>query len=434
MFKKLRREILWLCMVLTSVITLTSFAVIYWTTASSASDGEKITLAEVTASAVGDTITQSADGVYAESIIQTQFSPSFVIDMDTDGNIQNAHSSLSISDEIYAQAAKSAYENGSVGIVRLGGRVWRYAVDATKHVTVDMDGGDVDMSGGTEGLRAAFLDVTDSRAATARLGRVLIVAAVVVLALIFCVSLLFSAKAVRPVEEVWEKQKQFIANASHELKTPLTIVMSNLGALTANGGETVDSQMKWISRIRAGCDRMSGLINELLRLARMDAQDAEKTTEPVNVGETINEAIDREDARIAQKRLRVETAIPSDIVIQSDGDKLAQLVSILLDNAVKYTDEGGNISIELTKSAKAVRFCIKNSGAGIAPQELPMIFERFYRASDAPKGDGSSYGLGLSVAKAIVTSLGGEIAAVSVPSGDTQFAVTLRAGVAHLSF
>jgi signal transduction histidine kinase len=425
MFRKLRREILWLCMILTSVITLTSFAVVYFTTASVARSTEANRLAEISASFIGHSVSPpDADGAIRESLELTPFSLSFVLDMDPDGNLINAQSGLAITPELYAEAARIASANPTGGTARIDGRLWRYSVDAVKRVDVDVSGWELDIAGDADGIRAAFLDVTDSRAATAQLGRVLIIAAAVVLALIFCVSLFFSAKAIRPVEEVWEKQKQFIANASHELKTPLTIVMSNLGALSANGGETVDSQRKWIDRIGSGCDRMSGLINELLRLARADTVAVDKTVEPVNLGELVAAAIAEEDARIAQRRLNVTSSLPTDVVVQSDGEKVSQLVSILLDNAVKYTDECGAIEIELTKSARFASIGVRNSGEGIAESELPMIFERFYRSGNAPKSEGS-YGLGLSLARSIVTALGGYLTAESVPHKTTLFTLTL---------
>jgi signal transduction histidine kinase len=241
----------------------------------------------------------------------------------------------------------------------------------------------------------------------------------------FCVSLLFSKQALRPVEAAWEKQKQFVANASHELKTPLTIILSNIGALKSSGDETVKSQMKWIDRISSGCDRMNGLIQQLLQLARMDAVPAGGLAEPVNLSEVTQALISEFDGAAAQKKLRVSSDIRQSLIVSGDGEKIRRLLTILLDNAVKYAEEGGAVEVALKKSSRGVECAIKNSGEGIAPAELPLIFERFYRAGRTGSNDVGGYGLGLSVAKALAEQIGGKIQAESSPGEWTAFTLSI---------
>jgi signal transduction histidine kinase len=170
---------------------------------------------------------------------------------------------------------------------------------------------------------------------------------------------------------------------------------------------------------------MNVLIQELLLLARMDSADAalQLNIEPVNLSECAADTIADECARIAQKGLQVSADIAPDIVVDSDYNKLRQLIDILLDNAIKYTDAGGRIEMSLAKSGKYARYSISNSGTGIASDELPMIFERFFRARQAESTEGN--GLGLCVAMAIAQRLGGDIIAESTPGEMTTFTVTV---------
>ncbi|NLM75002.1 MAG: ATP-binding protein [Clostridiaceae bacterium] len=128
---------------------------------------------------------------------------------------------------------------------------------------------------------------------------------------------------------------------------------------------------------------------------------------------------------LAEKDIRLISSIERDIIIKSDPERIKQLIMILFDNAVKYTDKNGQIEIFLTKSKRLVEFSIKNTGKGIAKQDLPRIFDRFYRADPSRTHQTGSYGLGLSIAKAIIERLGGEIRATSVENEYTTFTFTL---------
>jgi signal transduction histidine kinase len=143
------------------------------------------------------------------------------------------------------------------------------------------------------------------------------------------------------------------------------------------------------------------------------------------MSEAVRGMLAEETARIQSRGLRLSADIAPDVTVEGDRAKISQLVSILLDNAIKYADEGGCIDIKLTKSARYAEYRVKNSGPGIAAEDLPMIFERFYRANRAREHEDGSFGLGLSVAKMIAEQFGGRITAESVPGEATSFAVVL---------
>jgi signal transduction histidine kinase len=402
-------------MTLTSLIVVVTFAAIFVITLTNERTGESKQLEEIFDSY------HSNKGSFTESITQS-FTASFVIMIDKAGGVSDKSSSVTKPDSFYEEAAKAVSERAT-GEIKLSGRIWKYISDEQIEVKVEFDNDEsaVINTANVE-TKAAFLDVTTSREATTRLGRLLAISAVVVIILIFFISLFFSRKAVRPAEEAWEKQKQFVAYASHELKTPLTIIMSNIGVLTASPDETVASQMKWLQRIQSGCDRMNGLIKELLLLAQMDAEHETKA-ETFSISEVLTDLLSEEAARIKQKQIEVTTKI-DDATTTSDRDKVKQLLSILLDNAVKYANDSGSVELLLTKSARFVEIIIRNSGDGIAAKDLPMVFERFYRGENSA-GKEDSYGLGLPLAKAIAEKLGGKVTIDSVPNEMTTVTVRL---------
>jgi signal transduction histidine kinase len=460
MFKKLQRQILWLCMSITSIIILASFIGIYMVTVNNTDQKETQDLEGVMDNAHGN-VRKTADGTYVEQIEQTtQYAPTFSLQLDLDGNILRVLTTSTIDNAVILEGARIAHENPAAATVTLGDdeRLWRYKVEAQQtvevslteqgnqknsaEVTTGMPGG----SGGSEvpgdggegsTLLAAFLDVTNTQKANQELRDILIITAFIVLALIFGASWFFSTRAIRPVEETWEKQKEFIANASHELKTPLTIILSNIGALTANSDETVASQMKWINRIEAGADRMNGLVQQLLLLARIDATgidgkatDVLETGEqrvPVNLSEDVQAVVAENSARIEQKKLQLAAEIASDVWVLSIHEKNRQLIGILLDNAIKYTNDAGSIEVKLAKmNGKYAQLTVKNSGAGIAAEDLPRVFERFYRAKQQVQmNSAGSYGLGLSLAQALVEQLNGKITVSSTPGEFTLFKIIL---------
>ena len=261
----------------------------------------------------------------------------------------------------------------------------------------------------------AFLDntVTDSGMQTL-LRQILIVgaAAIVVLSV---VSVELSKRIIRPLEENDRRQKQFISDASHELKTPVSVIDANAELLSRELGEN-----EWLANIRYESERMGELVRQLLDLSR--AENAETPTEPVDFSRVLaGEALAFESLAFEKGRTIVSD-IEEDIRIQGSGAQLTQLASVLLDNAVRHAT-GAEIALSLRRQAHSAVLCVSNEGDEIPPEQLAHLFDRFYRVDEARGGEGH-YGLGLSIAKAVAEKHGGSVA-VESREGRVVFTVTL---------
>lgn len=252
--------------------------------------------------------------------------------------------------------------------------------------------------------------------------RMLLAAGVVLIlsaAIIWMIVIFFSKRAVRPVAESYEKQKQFITDANHELKTPLTLVMTNLDILEAEIGEN-----EWLSDIRSEGERMSALVNQLVVLARMDEDRTNPEMQSFSLSDITMDVVS-EFQMLAQDRGK-SMAAQIDPKVDYVGDETAvrRVVSILLDNAVKYCDDGGSIGLRLEKKKHPVLY-VENTYADVGGTELDRLFDRFYRADKARTFTGG-FGVGLSIAKAIVTQHRGEINAYKKDTDHIGFKVVWR--------
>lgn len=252
--------------------------------------------------------------------------------------------------------------------------------------------------------------------------RMLLAAGVVLIISAFAIWIIvifFSKRAVRPVAESYEKQKQFITDANHELKTPLTLVMANLDILEAEIGEN-----EWLSDIRSEGERMSALVNQLVVLARMDEDKTNLEMQNFSLSDMITGVVS-EFQMLAQDRGKsMEAQIDPKVDYVGDETAVRRVVSILLDNAVKYCDDGGSIRIRLEKKKHPALY-VENTYADAGGTEIDRLFDRFYRADKARTFTGG-FGVGLSIAKAIVTQHRGEISAYKKDTDHIGFQVLWR--------
>jgi signal transduction histidine kinase len=263
--------------------------------------------------------------------------------------------------------------------------------------------------------------------------------ALLVLVLSFFVARFLAGRIVRPVENMWAAQRRFVADASHELKTPLTTIMTNYDVIMMNENETVASQKEWLGYMRRGMDRMSRLIGHLISLTRAEESagisgvgsalgtgagegDGQTLTD---VADVIREGIAAADARAQSRGLTVEANLAENLRPQAFCDTLAKIFEVLYENAVAYAEEGGKISVHLAPAGGPFTLTVGNSGPGIVPADQPHIFERFFRGDKAREQESESYGLGLSIAEAYVRSLGGQITCTSTPGVWTVFRVAI---------
>ncbi len=278
-----------------------------------------------------------------------------------------------------------------------------------------------------EGTELAFYDLTNDIHTMTNLIKNFILVETGSLAAFFFISLFLAKWTLKPLEISWQQQKRFVADASHELKSPLTVILANTDILASHKAETIEQQYKWLSYIRTEASHMSKLVNDLLFLANADAFRGKPLFSKVNLSDAIwNCYIPFESLAYEQNKV-LKNTIESDLYINGDEVKLKQLVMILLDNACKYTDKNGQIHVCLQQKQDKVNFSVTNSGTPIAPQHLPHIFERFYRADKSRTRETGGYGLGLSIAKTIAGMLIGRISAASSPEEGTTFTVVFPA-------
>jgi signal transduction histidine kinase len=241
---------------------------------------------------------------------------------------------------------------------------------------------------------------------------------------------LFLAKrALIPIQVSWEKQQRFIADASHELRTPLSVILVNLERLFRNPDHTIEEESEniWVSIQET--KRLSKLVSDLLTLARSDSNELQIMKRKVSLDEIVQKSIRTFQQLAVLKDIRIETDIEQPLEILGDEERLHQLLVILLDNALKYTNEKGSISVSCKRDGNSVTIVVSDTGIGISSEDIPFIFDRFYRADKMRSRITEGTGLGLSIAKWIVDAHGGRIRVESEVGAGSRFLVTLPARV-----
>lgn len=245
------------------------------------------------------------------------------------------------------------------------------------------------------------------------------------LGLIAGLGYLLSGNAVKPVKEAFVKQKELVANASHELKTPLTIISTNLAVVMSNENMTVNENKKWLDNIALYVNRMDKLVIDMLELTKLELTKP-LSNEQIDLSEMISSYMLSLDAVAYEKKITLNANVKENVNITSDKKSIERLLLILFDNAIKYCNEGGNIWVDLNNNNKKVTISVKNSGKGIEKENVDKVFNRFYRVDNARTSDnGHSFGLGLSIAKALTDNINGTISCQSEVDQYTMFTVVL---------
>lgn len=272
-----------------------------------------------------------------------------------------------------------------------------------------------------------FSDRSQEIATLNRLLMVCILIGILSFTLLFVITFYLAQWAISPVAKAWEKQKQFVADASHELKTPLTVIATNADVVLSNPLDYVENQSKWLHYIKTETERMTKLVNDLLYLAKVDDDESLIHCLPFNMSEAFTHVCLPFESILFESHKHFHMAIEPELVIEGDENHLKQLAIILLDNAIKNTPENGDIYFSLKKETtkNKLLFSVTNTGPGIPPEHHHKIFERFYRVDPSRARETGGYGLGLSIAKSIVTQHSGSIEVQSTLEGPTTFLVTL---------
>jgi signal transduction histidine kinase len=244
------------------------------------------------------------------------------------------------------------------------------------------------------------------------------------MALVGATSWWLAGRALRPAQEAWERQQRFIASASHELRAPLTLIRASAEVALRDLPPDESDQRALLHDVLAESDHMRRLVDDLLTLTRLDSGQLTLTKETVDLTALLA-SIQRQAARLGEQRgVAVELADVGGLV-QADTERLQQVLLIALDNALRYTPPGGRITLAATPMERTVPIRIADTGCGIAPEHLPHIFERFYRADPARGRENGNAGLGLSIAKGLVEAMGGRIAVESTVGVGTTVVISL---------
>ena len=234
------------------------------------------------------------------------------------------------------------------------------------------------------------------------------ISAVGVLA-VFLLLLVFSGRVVRPVAESYEKQKRFITDAGHELKTPITIIRADADVLESE----LDAENEWITDIRRQTERLTELTGDLIYLSRMEEENAALQMQGFSFSELVDETAQSFQSLAFSKGKTFSASVAPDLQVNGDEKALAKLVSILLDNAMKYSPENGTVELRLEKSGRLARLTVKNSTPPMEKGNADRLFERFAREDRSRNSESGGFGLGLAIAKAVTEAHKGTIHAES---------------------
>ena len=248
---------------------------------------------------------------------------------------------------------------------------------------------------------------------------VAIVISVISVIIVYIIAKRISETIVKPVEDTFSKQKEFISDASHELKTPLAVIEANADVLESKIGKN-----KWINYIQNEIESMDKLINELLLLTKMENIDSIKEKEEFNLSQETELCISLFESMAYEKNIRIDTHIEKNIKLTGNKEDVKHILSTLIDNAIKHTKSNDKIEINLNKIKENIEIEIKNIGEEIPQEEREKIFERFYRIDKAHNREEKRYGLGLAIAKSTVEKYNGKIE-VGYQDGYTIFLVKL---------
>ncbi|MCD7774691.1 MAG: HAMP domain-containing histidine kinase [Clostridiales bacterium] len=244
--------------------------------------------------------------------------------------------------------------------------------------------------------------------------------ALAAIALLSVIIALVSPKAIKPFVDNMEKQKQFITDASHEIKTPIAIISANADVLSLSGNDN-----EWVRSIKHQTNRLSELVNDLVALAKLDEESKHLVEKEFNLSKSVSEAVEQFSTLAEIEGKTITANIQPDIIYKGDEKKICQLEFILLDNAIKYSTPEDNISVSLGISGKNIVLSVENKCEDINKDDLKHIFDRFYRADKSRSRKTGGYGIGLSLANAIVETHHGTITAKSKDGQSVVFTVTL---------
>lgn len=345
--------------------------------------------------------------------------PVFAVTLDENGNIKEVfRENVAVEDELLKEVVSRVLESG-------GG----YEAISTNLKLEKNEGVLLDQKlrylirSTPDGLKIAFADTNKEFEEMLNTFSTLFLVGVGGLLSFFMISVYLSRWVLKPVERAWEQQKRFVADASHELKTPLTVILANMGILMSHRSDTVEGQMKWVEYTQTEAMRMKTLVEDLLFLAKTDSGQNAHIKSEVNLSEALWTCLLPFESVAYERGVNMETDIQEGVTLNGDEGQLKQLVLILADNACKYAGVDGQMHVSLRRRGDGVELKVNNTGQPIPKEDLAQIFDRFYRVDHSRAREQGGYGLGLSIAQAIVKQHGGKIQVESNEVNGTTFTV-----------
>ena len=242
------------------------------------------------------------------------------------------------------------------------------------------------------------------------------------LGLLFLISLRLSRLAAKPMEQAVEMERQFVADISHDLKTPITVVLANNAILKSSPEAHVGEQMQWIDSTGDAARSMMDMVEQMLTLSSLESAGRTVEKRPVNLSACAEKSVLQLESLAYDRGVTLRDEIAAGVTVLGDEDGCMRILSGLIENALKYEPPGGSVDIRLRREKKKAVLTVSNPGSRIAPEDLPHIFERFYRGDKARGGSGG-HGLGLPIVKQLCDSLGAEVGVRSSEAEGTAFAV-----------
>lgn len=280
------------------------------------------------------------------------------------------------------------------------------------------------------GWRISIVDTQSVDAALARQTATDVVIVLVAMAVLFAIVWVLSAWIMKPIQKSWDSQRRFVSDASHELKTPLAVILANTQILL-DDPQMPEETRTWVESTNDEASHMKALVEDLLTLARTDEAQADGAKhvlafEDVDLSEVVDECAIEFDGVAYERGCSIESDIEPNIQIQADRTQIARAVRTLVDNATKYATKGTAVSVRLKRADRHVVLTVNNASAPMDPDDLEHIFDRFYRSDKArSREETGGFGLGLAICKGIVDAHGGSITVASTAEEGTTFTITL---------
>ncbi len=383
MLKKLRRRFVIVAMTLiTSVLLLVFFALILFNYQRFSEDTQQA-LERVLRLPPGENVTGPEIGLPGER--EPGFDAlAFSVYLDSDGNVLGvSKGGVSVSDETLETAVQLALAaENPTGV--LTGLSLRYLKRSD-----------------SMGIRIAFADTSREMENMRNLVLSSLAVGLSGWAAFLVITLFLSRQIIRPGERAWAQQRRFVADASHELKTPLTVILANVDLLLLHKNEPLCDHIQWLVNSREEAVKMKGLVEDMLFLARSDSGREQPVLADVNFSDIVTSCLLSFEPVAFEHNVALESEVEPELHIKGDGVQLYRLIAILADNAVKYAGDGGRVMITLSLSGGHPLLRVQNTGETIPSEDIPNVFDRFYCADQSRNSDRGGYGLGLSIAKEI---------------------------------